>query len=82
MEKIDYKLRKSDTVGIIHDSRKDVRNLMKICNDLIDTVNELIDEVNSLKSESQKKDICDTCGKYIHSQGNGMIHKLCECNRE
>ena len=51
MEKIDFRIIKPDTIGIFHDSRKDVRTLAKVCNHLIDKVNELIDENAKLKKQ-------------------------------
>jgi len=46
-------MRKSNSSGLFHDSRRDVNTLMSVCNELIKTVNKLIDEVNTLK-DNQK----------------------------
>jgi flagellar capping protein FliD len=54
MEHIDYKLKKSNTANIMHDSSRNVQDLMKVCNDLIDKVNELVDEVNELRALARK----------------------------
>ena len=31
------------------------------------------------KNEQDKNPICQYCGKYKTSQGNGIVHQLCEC---
>lgn len=49
MKKIDFKIIKPDSIGILHDSRKDVRSLALVCNKLIDKINELIDENERIK---------------------------------
>jgi regulator of replication initiation timing len=54
MEKIDFRIIKPETIGLLHDSRKDVRTLAKVCNHLIDKVNELIEENNRLQINVQK----------------------------
>jgi low affinity Fe/Cu permease len=54
MDKIDYKIKKTNTVGLTHNSRQDVRTLMTVVNDLIETVNELVDEVNELRALARK----------------------------
>ena len=51
IKKIDIKLRDSKGGFLIHDSRSDVRALMKVCNCLIEKVNELIDIANHIKAE-------------------------------
>jgi uncharacterized protein YoxC len=53
IKKLNIKLRKSDSGGILHNSRADVNTLMKVCNELTNKVNELIDEVNDLKKKSK-----------------------------
>lgn len=50
MKKIKYKIKNSSEIGLFHDSRRDVKTLMKVCSDLISTVNELVDEINILKA--------------------------------
>lgn len=47
IEKINVKLVKTDSIGIFHDSRKDIRALAKIVNVLIEKVNQLIDNKKS-----------------------------------
>jgi FtsZ-binding cell division protein ZapB len=48
MEKIYKKLIKTDSIGIFHSSREDIRTLAKTINMLIEKVNELIEENNRL----------------------------------
>ncbi len=52
MEKITIDLTRSEYSGIMHDSRKDVITLMKVCNLLIEKYNELVDEIEDLKSRN------------------------------
>ena len=49
IEKINMKIRKTDSMYLFHDAKEDINTLTKICNKLIDKVNELIDEINMLK---------------------------------
>jgi hypothetical protein len=49
MKKIKQKLIRTSESGLFHDSRKDVRLISQVVNNLIDTVNELIDENEKLK---------------------------------
>jgi len=51
MKRIIIKLNQSDSCGIFHDTRKDVRTLMKVVNVLIDKINELVEENNKLNKE-------------------------------
>lgn len=48
MEKIKIMIKKSSETGIFHDSRKDVKTLGIVTNNLIDKLNEAIDEINRL----------------------------------
>lgn len=49
INKINTKIILSNSPGLIHDSRKDIRTLSKMCNELINKVNELTDEINKIK---------------------------------
>ncbi len=51
MEKLNCRLKKTSDPGIFHDSRKDVRLLMMVVNELHDKVNELIEEIEELKQQ-------------------------------
>ena len=56
IKKIQCRLRKTDTIAIFHDSRKDVQRLATTCSVLIDKVNELVDEVNRLNNIIKSKE--------------------------
>ncbi len=49
IKEIKESITNSDSIGLTHDSRKDVRALAKMINILIDKVNELIEEINDSK---------------------------------
>lgn len=51
IKKISINLRRSSSVGLFHDSRKDVNILGETCNILIDKTNELVAEVNRLNNK-------------------------------
>jgi len=51
IKKLSINLRSSSSVGLFHDSRKDVNTLGKTCNILIDKINELVAEVNRLNNK-------------------------------
>jgi uncharacterized protein YoxC len=51
IKKLTISVKKSESGGIFHDSRHDVRVLSKVCNELINKVNELTDKVNELKTK-------------------------------
>ena len=36
-------------------------------------------EISALEQEAEKEVICPYCGKYRQTQGNGILHQLCEC---
>ena len=46
MDKIEIKIKPTSTVGVFHDSRKDIHTLTKVVNILIHKVNELVEENN------------------------------------
>lgn len=50
MKKINIKIRQSNSVGLFHDSREDVRNISAALNICIDKINELVEENNKLKA--------------------------------
>lgn len=58
MKKIKQKLTITTDRGLFHDSRKDVRLLSKVINEIIDNNNAMIDEINKLK-----KFIKEHCGQ-------------------
>jgi len=49
VEEIRVQLKKTDSIGLFHDSRGDARVLAKALNIAIDKINELVAEVNQLK---------------------------------
>lgn len=51
---INMNMRRSDSSGIMHDSRQDVRLLMKVCNAQQEKINELVDVVNQLTEDISK----------------------------
>lgn len=74
MEKIKTKLRRSSDSALFHDSRGDVRIIIKILNEVIDKVNEIIEEINNQKQicnnnepfeEVDKADITDKIVKNM-----------------
>jgi len=42
---IKTKIRQSDSIGIFHDSKSDIRMLAKVLNEVIDKVNEIISKI-------------------------------------
>lgn len=48
-DKIKRELKAGHTVGLIHDSRTDVKNIARFCNEMANKINELIDEIEELK---------------------------------
>lgn len=51
IKRIASKIRSTNSGGLFHDSRQDVRTLTVACNQLIDKVNELTDKVNEMESK-------------------------------
>lgn len=48
LKKLNIKIRPTEKIGLLHDSRADVRILAATINTLINKVNELVDENNKL----------------------------------
>jgi hypothetical protein len=48
IEELDFDLHQSDEIGLVHDSKRDCRTLMKVCNMLKDKINELVEQNNDL----------------------------------
>lgn len=59
IERIKTKIRKTDSIGMFHDSRSDVRILAKLVNTLIDKVNELTDANNDLQDKLDRLSVND-----------------------
>jgi len=51
MDKLKLPLRRTSEPGLFHDSRADVKLLMRVVNAIHDKVNELIDENEELKEQ-------------------------------
>ena len=60
VDRIKTRIKRSNSTGLFHDSREDVRWLGAVCNELIDKVNELVDKVNELEGE----DAHEECNRY------------------
>lgn len=54
MRKLDLSLRRTSEPSLFHDTRADVRLLMKVINAIHDKVNELIDENEELKEQIEE----------------------------
>lgn len=55
IKKLNRRIRRTGSEGLFHDTRKDVRLLAQVFNELHDKVNELVEEINRLKSERADK---------------------------
>lgn len=53
LKKIEYKLRRTESRGLVHDGRQDIRYVSGAVNDLIDKINELVDEIHLLKTNNK-----------------------------
>jgi hypothetical protein len=54
MKKLDIKLRRLESRGLIHNSKTDIHYVSSAVNTLIDKVNELVAEINILKNRGTK----------------------------
>ena len=51
MKEIKFKLRKTEGIKLLHNSKQDVKTLSEALNVCINKINELVQEVNELKEQ-------------------------------
>jgi len=54
IKEITTRIRRSEGIGIFHDSRMDVRTLAGVCKELIEKVNELTKAANTMAAALEK----------------------------
>lgn len=54
IERLKIKLRKSESRGIFHDSRSDIRQIAQVVNAMIEKQNEMIDAINQLTRRGEE----------------------------